>query len=373
MARRDQPYLPLYVNDFLSDEKLNNCSAEATGVYIRLMCLMHKSNEYGVISLKDRDIKRYESQANRKQISEKSQANHEQGSANHIQIFTEILRRHMPYSEDEIESGLIELIDEGVIEYEDTRILQPRMVRDAEISEVRAKAGSAGGKAAKNLSTKKNYNEHGFLYVAEDSNDESCHKVGITKNLRNRLNGLCRQSQRKMKFVFTCEVDDMGTTEDNVLTFLNNIRDGEWIYGHPLSEIMKAVNHCVKIPSKSQANRENEIDIIYETENENKLNDSDKEFDIFWSAYPKKVGKVDAKKKFKTALTKASLDTMLAALEVQKTWSQWQRDGGQYIPNASTWLNQERWDDEETPQIKGQRSGSPKTFLDMYREMEDEE
>lgn len=98
----------------------------------------------------------------------------------------------------------------------------------------------------------------------------------------------------------------------------------------------------------------------------------DDEFDAFWKAYPKKVGKADAKKKFKTALTKVSLDTMLAALEAQKTWSQWQRDGGQYIPNASTWLNQERWNDEETTPIKGQRSGSPKTFMDMYYETEDD-
>ena len=43
MALRDQPYLPLYVQDFLTDEKLAECSAMATGVYIRLMCIMHKS------------------------------------------------------------------------------------------------------------------------------------------------------------------------------------------------------------------------------------------------------------------------------------------------------------------------------------------
>lgn len=40
MALRDQPYLPLYVLDFLVDEKLAYCSAESTGVYIRLMCIL---------------------------------------------------------------------------------------------------------------------------------------------------------------------------------------------------------------------------------------------------------------------------------------------------------------------------------------------
>ena len=55
MALRDQPYLPLYVQDFLTDEKLMECSASATGIYIRIMCIMHKSDEYGVILLKQKD------------------------------------------------------------------------------------------------------------------------------------------------------------------------------------------------------------------------------------------------------------------------------------------------------------------------------
>ena len=55
MALRDQPYLPLYVQDFLTDEKLIECSASATGVYIRVMCIMHKSDPYGMILLKQKD------------------------------------------------------------------------------------------------------------------------------------------------------------------------------------------------------------------------------------------------------------------------------------------------------------------------------
>lgn len=54
MALRDQPYLPLYIQDFLTDEKLAECSAESTGVYIRLMCLFHKSDTYGKILLKQK-------------------------------------------------------------------------------------------------------------------------------------------------------------------------------------------------------------------------------------------------------------------------------------------------------------------------------
>ncbi|MUU13084.1 MAG: hypothetical protein EP146_18340 [Oscillibacter sp.] len=40
---------------------------------------------------------------------------------------------------------------------------------------------------------------------------------------------------------------------------------------------------------------------------------------------------------------------ILAALERQKCSDRWQRDGGQYIPDPTTWLNGRRWEDELFP------------------------
>ena len=40
------------------------------------------------------------------------------------------------------------------------------------------------------------------------------------------------------------------------------------------------------------------------------------------------------------------LDMLLQALEAQKQTGQWQSDGGRFIPYASTWLNQKRWEDD---------------------------
>ena len=71
---------------------------------------------------------------------------------------------------------------------------------------------------------------------------------------------------------------------------------------------------------------------------------SDAEFEIFWSAYPTKVGKQPARKAFDKA--KVPVETLVAAIERQKCSSQWSKDGGQYIPNPATWLNQCRWEDE---------------------------
>jgi hypothetical protein len=69
-------------------------------------------------------------------------------------------------------------------------------------------------------------------------------------------------------------------------------------------------------------------------------------FERFYESYPKKVGKPAALKSFqKCRPSETLLQTMLDALEYQKQSSQWQKDDGQYIPNPSTWLNQERWND----------------------------
>jgi hypothetical protein len=70
-------------------------------------------------------------------------------------------------------------------------------------------------------------------------------------------------------------------------------------------------------------------------------------FDQFWLAYPKKVGKGAAEKAFAKARLNGHLPEVLKSIEVQKRSEQWQKDGGQYIPNPATWLNQKRWEDGE--------------------------
>lgn len=69
-------------------------------------------------------------------------------------------------------------------------------------------------------------------------------------------------------------------------------------------------------------------------------------FDAWYATYPRKVGKQAALASFMRHATSVPLDTLLRAVERQKKSSQWQKDGGQFIPNPSTWLNQGRWDDE---------------------------
>ena len=78
--------------------------------------------------------------------------------------------------------------------------------------------------------------------------------------------------------------------------------------------------------------------------------DYPREFLKFWDAYPRKVGKIAALRRWQ-ALRKAGalpdLATLLGALKWQKAQDSWQED--KYIPNPATWLNAGRWADEPPP------------------------
>ncbi len=77
------------------------------------------------------------------------------------------------------------------------------------------------------------------------------------------------------------------------------------------------------------------------------LSKTDKDFEIFWKAYPKKKNKETARKAFKK-LKGVKLDTLLTAIEQQKRSQDWLKDGGQFIPYPASWLNAGGWENEET-------------------------
>src|SRR5688572_17968095 len=106
MARKDKPYLPLYVQDILTDEKLIECSAEAHGVYLRLMCVLHKQDKYGLLCLKQKY----------KQNSSKQRSK--------IEEFAWMLCKQMPFEQKIIQDGLQELLDEGVISINEDTLFQ---------------------------------------------------------------------------------------------------------------------------------------------------------------------------------------------------------------------------------------------------------
>lgn len=163
MALRNQPYIPLYVQDFLTDEKLNECSAQSVGVYIKIMCIMHKSDEYGTILLKQKDKQ----------------------TLSTVENFALKLIKHLPFDLTVIKNAISELVAEGVLTIDGEKLFQKRMVKDNSISEKRSLAGSEGGKRTQFAKAKSKAN--GKAKVKANSEYENVN-VNVIKDVIDYLN-----------------------------------------------------------------------------------------------------------------------------------------------------------------------------------------
>lgn len=74
--------------------------------------------------------------------------------------------------------------------------------------------------------------------------------------------------------------------------------------------------------------------------------EADSDFDRFWVEYPRKQGKGAARNAYRKARKKITAEEMLSAVRRQKKSWDWTKEGGRYVPQPATWLNQERWSDE---------------------------
>lgn len=207
MALRNQPYLPLYVQDFLTDEKLIECSAESTGVYIRLMCILHKSDTYGCILLKQKDKQ----------------------NDNNIKNFALKLAKQMPYDISTIERSLEELIEEKVLILENDTLYQKRMKKDGILSDIRAEAGKKGAdrknakdfaKAndeAKELANDEANSENEYEYEDEIDTEIITDKEiikGIIDYLNIKTNSHYKYSTEKTRKLIKTRLNDNFTIDD---------------------------------------------------------------------------------------------------------------------------------------------------------------
>lgn len=72
---------------------------------------------------------------------------------------------------------------------------------------------------------------------------------------------------------------------------------------------------------------------------------SDADFEMFWSRYPRKIGKRAAKIAFQNAVKRgATPDEIQAGLDPRSMWAEASQP--QYLPHPSTWLNRDGWLDE---------------------------
>jgi hypothetical protein len=154
MALRNQPYLPLYVQDFLTDEKLNMCSWSTQGIYIKILCVLHKQADYGSILFKQEDKQDFFTSLD----------------------FAAILVKHIPCQMYDMLNALEELLKYEVLVIENNRLLQRRMVKDNQTSMERSKAGKKGGgnpNLFKQNKSKKNKQEDKQNTENENENNNS--------------------------------------------------------------------------------------------------------------------------------------------------------------------------------------------------------
>jgi transposase len=66
-------------------------------------------------------------------------------------------------------------------------------------------------------------------------------------------------------------------------------------------------------------------------------------FKAIYSAYPKKVRKLEAKKKWNALEDKPEVDVVIKAIEAFRRCANWQKDDGQYIPQLANFITNETW------------------------------
>lgn len=78
---------------------------------------------------------------------------------------------------------------------------------------------------------------------------------------------------------------------------------------------------------------------------------NDDGFNTFWAAYPRKEGKKTAQAAW-AKIKNPDIDLILDAISKQKKTIQWTKEKGSFIPHPTTWLNQERWNDDVDIEVK---------------------
>lgn len=102
-----------------------------------------------------------------------------------------------------------------------------------------------------------------------------------------------------------------------------------------------------KLLSKNVAETETETETEITT---SASTDVEREFAEWYSQYPRKRGKGQALKAYRAARKKVDAETLLEALENQT--SALTAKGAEYVPYPATWLNGERWDDEDDNNLR---------------------
>lgn len=129
-------------------------------------------------------------------------------------------------------------------------------------------------------------------------------------------------------------------------------------------------------PSSKVSPIEADTDTKADTDKKRRVGGFSEDFLEFWEEYPNKKAKPNAWKAWQKIAPKGVVVSMIIqAVREQKTWDQWTKDGGAFIPHPASWLNANRWEDENrsAPLPKASSASSEAEASRRVREQEERE
>lgn len=131
----------------------------------------------------------------------------------------------------------------------------------------------------------------------------------------------------------------------------------------PLSDLPTKVEPTKVEPTKDNPTHKNTI--VKNTISKNTIDiETNGQFDEFWSIYPNRLGKGQARTAFDKAVAKVGVEVVLEGAR------RLARDPNlpptQFIPRPATWLNQERWDDDPYPPRETKKADTMR-LIDEWR------
>lgn len=190
-----RPSFQFYPSDWLTHLGLRMCSVGARGLWIDMMCIMHKGSPYGHLKVKDKVIAEGD------------------------------LARMVGGEVGEVMGWVMELETNSVLARTPDGIMySTRMVEDERLRSIRA----AGGKLGGNPALAAHYNEPGFLYVAQRASDGAI-KIGISKEPSKRMYKIRTQHPGvRIEMLAKLKVEDMGAEEAALHALFGSKKDGDW-------------------------------------------------------------------------------------------------------------------------------------------------
>jgi len=182
---------------------------------------------------------------------------------------------------------------------------------------------------------------------------------GLKRELYAIIYGFTQDGQNEFSGSLTYLAEWLDVSKQTVINNLQELVESELVVvikGNGTKNRYK-VNFDKLYQSNNLTTTSQEISPVIDNSNNNQYNTFDNnnynnketlkesQFEQFWKEYPKKVDKKGSYRAFiRIEKLDEKFDTIMNALKEQKNSLQWQKENGQYIPNPTTWIHQERWE-----------------------------